>query len=277
MNNIRTEYKVEDYHETGLAFPIPIFDEKEKLYFQKAFGEFESIFENRPGNLQLKHLHLFYPWAYELVTHPEILNVIQQVLGPDIMVHSSSVFYKYPHDPSFVSWHQDGFYYDLNKSKLVSAWLALTDSTVENGCLRVLPGTHKQQYQHKEEKHENNMLPTGLTIGAAVDESEAINIELKAGEMSLHHVNIIHGSNPNPSDTKRIGFAIRYIVPEVKQKLNHFDVVLARGEDRYNHYSLLREPPKGTLKECQQKQAVFHAAYLKEREKFSKKTISDEA
>ena len=146
MNEAVSVYPVETYQETGVAFPIKIFDLEDKLYFQKAFEDFEKVFESKPTAEQMKQLHLFFPWAYQLVTHPGILNVIEQVLGPNIIVHSSSIFCKYPNDPSFVSWHQDGFYYDLNKSKLASAWIALSDSNTANGCMRVVPGTHKKKY-----------------------------------------------------------------------------------------------------------------------------------
>ncbi|MFT5168672.1 MAG: non-heme Fe2+,alpha-ketoglutarate-dependent halogenase [Saprospiraceae bacterium] len=267
MNLRNNNFPLEKFNKTGVSFPISVLDLKELIQFQNSFEDFESIFDGRPTAQQMKQLHLFFPWAYQLVTHPGILNIIEQILGPDIIVHSSSIFCKYPNDPSFVSWHQDGFYLDLNKSKLVSAWVALSNSTSENGCLRVMPGTHLKKYKHKEEYQKNNMLTTGLTIGESMDESVAVEIELQAGELSLHHVNIIHGSNPNSTENKRIGFAIRYITPDVCQKLTHYDVVLVRGEDQFHHYNLMKSIPEGTLKECQKRQATFHENYLKEREK----------
>jgi ectoine hydroxylase-related dioxygenase (phytanoyl-CoA dioxygenase family) len=159
-------------------------------------------------------------------------------------VWSSSIFPKKPHDPSYISFHQDGTYWGLGSTEVTTAWIALTPSTVESGCMRVAPGTHLDPiHPHVETRAENNMLTRGQEVQVEVDESRVLDIVLQPGEMSLHHVNIIHGSNPNGSDTKRVGFAIRYMTPRVRQSGDPNPVVLARGRDDFHHNELLDSPP----------------------------------
>lgn len=124
--------------------------------------------------------------------------------------------------------------------------------------MRVVPGSHTKDWQHAySARDKDNLLPTGLEIAVDTTESEAVDVVLSPGQMSLHHVNIVHGSNPNRSDDKRIGFTIRYVAPDVHQSLTHHEVVLARGRDDHHHYSILREPPSGSIDECLQAQAEF--------------------
>ena len=163
----------------------------------------------------MDHSHLFFRWAFELATHPAVLDVMEALLGPDLFVHSTRIFYKHPHDPSYVSWHQDGLYSSLSSNSAPSAWIALSASTPENGCLRVVPGSHRNgKLAHVETLAEDNLLNAGEVIQTHVDESAVRDFVLEPGQMSIHHVNLIHGSNPNHSGMCRIGFAISYITPE---------------------------------------------------------------
>ena len=257
------------FEKSGILFPFPALKKQELEKYRNDYGKLEAFYNDQPQPSDLKQLHLFFSWAYELATHPTILDQIEEILGPNILIHSSSIFSKKPNDNFYVSWHQDGYYIGLNKSKLVSAWVALSDSNMENGCLRVIPETHLKKYKHKEEKDERNMLSSGMMISERLYEDQALDIVLKAGEMSLHHVDIVHGSNPNHSKEKRIGFAIRYIAPEVKQALTHYDVVLARGQDNYGHYNLLKEKPvEESIELSIKKQQVFHKGLLEKRKQF---------
>jgi ectoine hydroxylase-related dioxygenase (phytanoyl-CoA dioxygenase family) len=187
--------------------------------------------------------HLHFRWANELATHPALLDLVEGLIGPDILVHTTTLFCKPPHDPGFIAWHQDAHNWRLDDPLLVTAWVALTDSDSENGCLRVIPGTHRERFDHESRPHRDNMLPTGLTLAEAVDESEALDFVLAPGQASLHHADLVHGSRGNRSDRKRIGFAIRYVSPVVSQERPHHAVVLARGEDAHGHYELLEEGP----------------------------------
>ena len=188
-------------------------------------------------------LHLNFRWAFDLATRPGVLDAVEDIVGPDILVHTTSLFCKQPRDPAFVSWHQDAHNWRLDNPRLVTAWIALTESTPENGCMRVLPGTHRQRLPHESRPRPGNMLPTGLEIAVELDEADAVDFVLDPGQASFHHADLVHGSHSNRSAGKRIGFAVRYVSPAVRQERAHHAVVLARGEDEYGHYELLDEPP----------------------------------
>jgi ectoine hydroxylase-related dioxygenase (phytanoyl-CoA dioxygenase family) len=236
--------QIERYQRDGVLTPLRVLSEEETTRYRRAYEELEERLGGRPKATQLSLTHLYFPWAYELVTHPKVLDAVEDLLGPDILVWSSSIFAKRARDPAYISFHQDGTYWGLGSTQVTTAWIALTPSTVENGCMRVAPATHLDPiHPHVETHAENNMLTRGQEVQAEVDESQILDIVLQPGEMSLHHVSIIHGSNPNLSDHKRIGFAIRYMTPQVRQLGEPNPVVLARGQDEFHHNELLETPP----------------------------------
>ena len=147
-------------------------------------------------------------------------------------------FNKDAQDPSFVSWHQDSTYWGLSKPEVVTAWVAFTPSQISNGCMRVMPGTHKfDQVTHNDTSAEHNLLTRGQEVEVDVDESKAVDVALEAGEISLHHVRLIHGSLPNRSKQRRIGYAIRYIPTHVQQLYSHEDsATLVRGDDSFGNF-----------------------------------------
>ena len=142
---------------------------------------------------------------------------VEGVIGPNIVVWGSSWFVKFPHDKAFISWHQDGAYWGLHPPKVTTAWVALCPSTLETGCMQVMPETHNTSLPQIDTYNEDNALSRGQEIAVEVDETKAVNMVLGPGEMSLHHIGIVHGSKANGSDYPRIGIAIRYIAPEVVQ------------------------------------------------------------
>ena len=157
---------------------------------------------------------------------------------------SSSFFIKDAHDPHYISWHQDSTYWGLSHPDVVTAWLALSPSTRANGCMRVDPGTHLlDQLPHKDTFAENNLLTRGQEVQAEVDEKRVVDIVLEPGELSLHHVRIVHGSDANGSDLRRIGFAIRYVPTYLKQTAGPRDsAMLVRGVDTYHHFEMEPRP-----------------------------------
>jgi Phytanoyl-CoA dioxygenase (PhyH) len=255
--------QVQDYHDRGFVSPIPALAGEEVMRFRRDFEELERFHGDSLRIEHLKFLHLFFPWAYELAVHPTVLDAVESLLGPDLLIHSSSAFYKEPEGEEFVSWHQDGYYYRLSEPKLVTAWIALTDSSVENGCMRVIPGSHKRLEPHENSTNPDNQLT--LAIVGEVDESRAVDITLDPGEFSAHHVNLVHGSGLNRSGGKRIGYAVRYTTPEVSQELVHLPVMVARGQDDRLYYGPGAEPPSGSLVECASRQAEAHREYMRRR------------
>ena len=232
------------YDRDGILFPIDVLTPTEVERMRTGLAEIEATLGRRPKTEELHQLFLNYRWAWDLVTHPKVLDAVESVLGPDILLWATSVFAKQPHDPGFISWHQDATYWGLDSGNVTTAWIALTESSTENGCMRVVRESHKMSIQPHNETHaDDNLLSRGQEIAVEVTEEEATDVVLAPGQMSLHHVNIVHGSKANPSDKPRIGFVARYITPSVSQNGFQQPVILARGEDRYGHFEHMKGPP----------------------------------
>jgi non-heme Fe2+,alpha-ketoglutarate-dependent halogenase len=183
---------------------------------------------------------------------------VQDLIGPDILCWGSSFFIKEPRNTAYVSWHQDSTYWGLEPADVVTAWIAFSDSTPENGAMRVIPGSHKlDQVPHRDTFAPENLLSRGQEVMVEVNEREAVVLPLQAGEMSLHHVRLIHGSEPNPSGTRRIGYAIRYVPTCVRQAAgSHDTATLVRGVDRFGNFEEEQRPDA----DCSPAALAYHAA-----------------
>lgn len=238
-----SEAAVQQYREQGYFAPVRVMSRQEAATLRGALEGFEA--ESGPMAGKLRHKsHLLFPWLNDLIRHPPILDAVEDLIGPDILCWVTSFFIKEPRNPAFVSWHQDSTYWGLDPADVVTAWVALSDSIAANGAMRVMPGTHLlEQTPHQDTFRADNLLSRGQEIMVEVDDSKAAMLELQAGEMSLHHVRLIHGSDPNPSDLRRIGFAIRYIPTYVRQTTGVRDsATLVRGVDTYGHFAPEERP-----------------------------------
>jgi non-haem Fe2+, alpha-ketoglutarate-dependent halogenase len=258
MPNTLSNDQLSAYRRDGLLFPLPALSADEVPYYRHLHDELDRHLGDKPTAQQKSQCHLRFKWVCDLATHSKILDAVEQVLGPDILIHSSTIFCKYANDEKFVSWHQDSHYWGLSEPRLVSAWIALTDSTVENGCLRVLPGTHTRRFDHIENPQERNILGKGLTVSEDLVVEHAVDVTLRAGEMSFHHANIVHGSNPNTTASRRVGFAVRYVAAAVKQTKRHHAVILARGQDKYHFYEI-QDKPTASIQEGMLAQALYES------------------
>jgi len=194
------------------------------------------------GNLRHK-AHLLFPFLADVVRNDLVLDAIEDLYGPDLLCWTSNFFIKEAKNPAFVSWHQDATYWGLSSPDVVTAWVALTPSNMANGAMGVIPGSHKkEQLPHRDTFDNNNLLTRGQEVAVEVDQSKAVYLELEPGEASLHHVLLVHGSWPNPSDDRRIGFAIRYIPTSVRQLHGADGATLVRGVDRFHHFELEPAP-----------------------------------
>jgi non-haem Fe2+, alpha-ketoglutarate-dependent halogenase len=244
MPKLLTEQAVRHYREQGYFAPVPILSADEAQAFRVKLEAYEAK-SGEPLKAEMKHKpHLLFRWAAELVRHPRLLDAIEDVIGPDILCWSSTFFAKEARDPGFVSWHQDLTYWGLDPADVVTAWIALSPSTGESGAMRVAPGTHTMDVvEHRDTFDPDNMLTRGQEAAVEVEESRAVTLELMPGEVSLHHVKLVHGSQPNRSDDRRIGFAVRYIPTAVRQVVGTADSAsLVRGTDRFHNFEPEPEP-----------------------------------
>ena len=187
--------------------------------------------------------HLISPLLDEVTHNSEILDAVQSLIGNDILVCGTTLFIKNPNVKGFVSYHQDAKYIGLEPHNWVTAWVAITDSNEHNGCMRVWSGSHKDNLKdHDQNFNERNLLTRGQTI-KNVPKKKTIPLILKAGQMSLHHPTVVHGSDLNHSNDRRIGFVIQsYIGTNVKQVLGINSVQLARGKDNFNFHKKIGRP-----------------------------------
>jgi len=237
MSKLLTPAQIAQYERDGYISPIRVMSEADANGLRARLEEYE---QRAGGPLRggLRHkTHLLFPWLADLVRHERILDAVEDLYGPDLLCWLTNFFIKEPQTESFVSWHQDSTYWGLSRPDVVTAWVALSESTKANGAMEVVPGTHKlDQVPHRDTFNQHNLLTRGQEIAVEVDASKAVALELRPGEMSLHHVRLVHGSAPNPAKQRRIGFAIRYIPTSVYQLEGEDSATLVRGTDRVGRF-----------------------------------------
>jgi non-haem Fe2+, alpha-ketoglutarate-dependent halogenase len=227
------------YRCQGMLFPVPVLAEAEVAAYRSSLEELARL--QGSALKRFDQAHLFFPWAYRLATHDAVLDAVASVLGDDLLIDGTLILCKYPHDPSYVSWHQDSVYSNWHLSPSTTAWVALTESTARNGCMRAIAGSQEWGLlKHREARDPDNMLRRGEQVGVAVNEAMAVDIELRPGEMSLHHCNLLHSSGPNRSDEKRIGFIVRFVTDRVQGRAG--PLVRARGTAGCGRLNLVGAP-----------------------------------
>jgi ectoine hydroxylase-related dioxygenase (phytanoyl-CoA dioxygenase family) len=241
----------EQYRSRGYHYPIRVFDELEA---ENPRGAFLSYYERnkermkdlipRERSVYLMETHFFLRWVYDIVSHPRVLDAVESVLGPNILVWGSHWFPKLPGDKAFVSWHQDATYWGLTPPNVTTAWVALSASVPENGCMKVVSGSHKSPLLPQRDTYApDNMLSRGQEIEVEVDESQVVPLILQPGEMSLHDIAIVHGSGANTSNKARIGLAIRYVSADVATSGPERELVLlVRGRNEHGHFEDVAPP-----------------------------------
>jgi non-haem Fe2+, alpha-ketoglutarate-dependent halogenase len=222
------------FNDHGYLSPLPVLSAEETKRYRQCLADFETHEGGQIKGQKRNKTHLFLKWLDELAYHPAILDAVEDLLGPDILLFHAQWFIKEPNTPNFVSLHQDSAYWGLDRPEGVSAWIAFEDSDAESGCMQVIPDTHTVLLEHVDKIEPTNMLWRGQTVASALDEGKIVNMALRAGEMSLHHARIVHGSGPNRSSRRRIGYSVRYIPASVGRQGPRESAGLARGTDRGN-------------------------------------------
>ena len=238
MPKILTQEQIDTFWRDGCVFPIRVMPKEQAIAIREKLEAFEAS-TGGPLKGDLRHkTHLLFTWLNDLTRDTRIVDAIEDLYGPDLLCWSTNFFIKEAHNPAFVSWHQDSTYWGLSRPDVVTAWLALTPSNAGNGGMGFIPGTQKHdQIPHRDTFGKNNLLTRGQEIAVDVDEASAVTVELEPGEISLHHVRVVHGSPANPSNDRRIGFAIRYIPTSVAQVAGDDSATLVRGVDRFHHFA----------------------------------------
>ena len=234
---------VAQYRRDGFHFPVRVLSSQEARSYRDRLEVAERAAGGPLAGDRRHKVHLLYTWANELARHPAILDAVEDVIGPDILCWSTTFFTKEAHSPSFVSWHQDATYWGLSTDDVITAWVAFADAPVESGAMKFWPGSHlNNQLEHRDTFDQNNLLTRGQEIAVDVPDGAGVDVTLKAGEMSLHHVLLAHGSGPNTTGDRRIGYAIRYIPPHVRQLKVRDSAMLVRGSDCHGNFDPEPEP-----------------------------------
>lgn len=238
------------YAENGFVCPIDVLTSEEVRALRAEYEEAEAELADDPDRLALLRTYpdRLLPGFDALTRNAVLIDAAASVLGPDLMVWSGGLFIKEARTPHIVSWHQDLTYWGLDDAEETTLWVAISDASEASGCMRFVPGSHKTQIvPHNDTYADNNLLSRGQEIAVDVDEADAVSAALKAGQASMHHGHLFHASGPNTSDDRRIGAAIRYIKPSMKQHTGDKPLVsLVSGEDRFGHFTIAG-PPKGRL------------------------------
>ena len=255
-----TPVQVEQYRSDGYVCPVPVMSASEAAGLRR---QLEAVEARQGGKLeaaQRSRAFLLFKWLDDLIRDPRVLDPVEQLIGPDILCWSTIFWIKDSGSRSFVGWHQDNTYWGLSSRNVITAWFAISDASVDAGCMKVMPGTHQgETLRHEDTYHQDNMLTRGQVI-PGLDESRAVYMPLRAGEMSLHNYCLAHGSGPNISPDRRIGVSMHFMPPGTKQVVGSWDcAALVRGEDRFGNFALAPKP----VKDFDPEAVAFHAQAAK--------------
>ncbi len=247
-------FSVAQYQQDGFTGPVPLLSETEAAAGRQAF--FTTIGQTEatagPTKERTAGLNLHHRWVHDLATREDILDYVAQILGPDLVLWATVFWYKAPHNTTFIPWHQDATYWPMEPRINLTVWIAMGPVSRDNGCLRLIPGSHKiwmdEDYRSLTS---DSAFDTGLAA-EQVDESRALHLEMAPGKAVFFTEATLHGSDANRSDQPRLAFALRFATPEVrfdpaglKEKGIDYLVktMLVRGEDRYHHNESLHWAP----------------------------------
>jgi non-haem Fe2+, alpha-ketoglutarate-dependent halogenase len=245
MNKLLSVDQSQRYGRDGFLFPVRILDDSEADDYRRQVLQIIDKHRNSPELKELFYYktHLVFRFMDRLCHHPRLLDAIEDLLGPDLLLWNSSVLIKHSKTPTYFTWHQDSTYWGLEPPVTLSVWLALTNVTKEAGCVRAVPGSHKLgQLTHENTFDKNVDLPRGQRVAVPFEESRAVDLCLEPGEMSVHHVRTVHGSGPNVSDGPRIGINMSFIPPSVRQTQGRESAMLVRGADAFGHFDAEPRP-----------------------------------
>jgi len=242
-----TPQQVESYRCNGFLFPVPALTPDEVATCVAGVDRLERELGSTIADADIKwrsHAYAHSPWFNDLIRHPRILDAVEDLIGPDILVWTSTFFIKEPHSPTFAAWHQDATYFGLEPKESVCAWVALTDASLDAGCMEALSSRGApRQLHHASLRLENSINRAGQTITEPLDETNPVAMSLPAGSFSLHHELAVHRSSPNNAAHRRIGIGLNYIPAHVRvDGPFRLKAMLVRGQDTHGHFDLIAPP-----------------------------------
>ena len=245
---VLTQAQLDAYHRDGFLFPFPALSADELAECRDGLDRFETELGGPVASADIRwrsHAFAHSPWFDKLARHPRILDAVEDVIGPNILIWTSTFFIKEPHSPTFAAWHQDGTYFGLEPKTLITAWVALADASHEAGCMDAVSFKGQPKLMHHAAlRLKDSINRAGQTIVGGVDEDGVVAMELPAGSFSLHHELAIHRSSPNNASHRRIGIGLNYIPTHVRTTTSvRMSAMLVRGKDEYGHFDLI-DPPK---------------------------------
>jgi non-heme Fe2+,alpha-ketoglutarate-dependent halogenase len=257
MTKKLTPEQITQYERDGYVCPVDAFSPEQARDWRDKLEAFERAEGQKMTRGHNFKPHLLFPWVDEIVHSPQVLDAVEDLIGPDIRLFHLTAWPKDAHSGAYVSWHQDATYFALEPICHVTAWVALTDASIEAGCMEVVPGSHKLgQLRHADMQDTENLLSRGQTLAVDVDRSRTAFMPVKAGQFSLHHTHLVHNSRPNRSNDRRIGLGISYIPTYARCTApRRVSAMLVRGTDRYGHFDDERRPAA----EAGPEERAFHA------------------
>ncbi|MFW5682375.1 MAG: phytanoyl-CoA dioxygenase family protein [Phycisphaeraceae bacterium] len=254
-----TPEQIEFYNREGYLKPFDVYNELEvernRAYFDYLLAELKVHNDGR-DSYAINGFQGRCEGIYDVATDPRILDLVQDIIGPNILCWATHFFAKMPHDPKAVPWHQDASYWHLTPARTVTVWLALDDADAGNAAMRFLPGTHNRGHLEWKETDKDAVLDQEIV---GVEQfGEPVYDELKAGQVSLHADMLAHGSDPNPSDRRRCGLTLRYCPPHVRATRAGWadNAILCRGEEPTGNWKLLERPCGNDLSQKNRPKAI---------------------
>jgi non-haem Fe2+, alpha-ketoglutarate-dependent halogenase len=238
-----TKEQVEQFNCDGFLKGLRIFYEQEAKANRRYFDALlSSVLAAGSDSYSISSAHLRYRYVYDLLTDHRLVAIVKDLLGENVIAWGSHFFCKMPRDGKSVAWHQDASYWPLSPSKTATVWLAIDDADRANACMRFLAGSHHFGHltYRPSDPSEHNVL--NQTIENVERFGEPVDVELKAGEISIHSDLLLHGSDANESDRRRCGLTLRYCAADVRAGLGwNAKGVIASGVDPFGHWA---NPPR---------------------------------
>jgi hypothetical protein len=272
--------KIAQWKHDGFLSPFPLLDEQELQACRQGVARYEKWLGapiNSDANYKWRSMpYLLMPWAAKLARDPRILDKVEDLIGPDILIFTSTFFIKEPHSPTIAAWHQDSTYYGLEPKEEVAVWIALTEASEEAGCMDALSFRGRpRQLSHVSRVVENSVNRAAQVITEPLEEGAPVAMPLKPGWFSMHHGLCPHRSGPNTSSHRRIGLGLNYIPTHAKPSGSiRQAALLVRGRDRYGHFETAAWPTeelgKTEVATHERAMSLYRDAYLEEEARHAK-------